>query len=145
MIQRPCSYSIISEPEPFAKLFPGDHQREGQQKGAESLDVPGRALAILPGKPVVKIQAPWVSEDQLKALLVGSGPAQALPEAVQAGDVAQAELKRRVIQLSEKGMSQREIEQELFGYTGGTAHRKVSVILEGATTTDSESVSGAVA
>ncbi len=96
-----------------------------QQSGAESLPVPGRALAILPGHDVQEIQAAQVSYSDVAAVLSGqNGPRHPLP---QTEDVDQAE---RIRQLAALGLSRREIEQEVFNYTGGTAYKEVKRVLD---------------
>jgi len=85
-----------------------------QRGGAESLDVPGRALAILPGKPMTKIQAPWVSEDQLRTAITGTGPATALPEVITPTNGRE----QRIVELlnAEPGLSDSRIATIVYGY-----------------------------
>lgn len=95
-----------------------------QQAGAESLEAPGRALAVLPGRGLVEIQAPLVSYDDIAAALTSTGPRNPLPEV---GDASQDALIR---QLHDEGLSNREIEIRVFGHTGGAAYRKVKQTLD---------------
>jgi DNA phosphorothioation-dependent restriction protein DptH len=96
-----------------------------QQKGAEELDVPGRALAVLPGRGLVQFQAPLVNPDHIMAEVSGNGPRNDMPSSV---DVSQDGL---ICALADEGLSRREIEQEVFGYTGGKAYREVKRVLDG--------------
>lgn len=100
-----------------------------QQNGAETLDVPGRALAILPGRELMKLQAPLVNDGML-ARLGDGGPRSELPDVAQ-GDGGQTQ---EILDLAADGLSRREIESRVFGYSGGAAHRRVAEVL-GATTT----------
>jgi len=90
-------------------------------KGAEALAVPGRALAVLPGREVVEMQAAQVGYNEIVAALQGQGgPAGAMPVIA---DVAQDE---RICQLAADGLSKRKIQMEVFGYVGGKAHTEVN-------------------
>lgn len=110
----------------FRAMSPSQSRVLLMQGGAESLPVPGRALAILPGQEVQEIQAAQVSYSDIMAALAGQcGPHQPLPGA---GDADRAD---RIRQLANQGLSQREIEQEVFNYTGGTAYKEVKRVLDG--------------
>ena len=94
-----------------------------EQGGAEALDIPGRALAMLPGQGMIRMQAPYVSLGEIEAALTGAGsPNRPMPELHQASD----DQAVRIRELAALGKSQRQIEFELFGYTGGKAHQEVS-------------------
>jgi len=103
-----------------------------ERSGAEALDVPGRALCILPGRGLVKMQAPWISDAEIAGAVTGPGPQYELPESasnisteIQAGDQA-----ARIRELHAQGLSARQIEIEVFGYDGGKAHRTVKEVLQ---------------
>jgi DNA segregation ATPase FtsK/SpoIIIE-like protein len=102
-----------------------------QQSGAENLDTPGRALAILPGHPLLELQAPVIAYEDIIVALAGSGPQNPMPTEA---DVTREELIRI---LAGEGLSQRQIELQVFGYTGGKAHTEVRRVL-GATTVADE-------
>jgi limonene-1,2-epoxide hydrolase len=110
-----------------------------ERSGAEQLDVPGRALAILPGRDVIEVQAPNISHHAIANALDDSGPRHELPQDSEA--VQDDERAALIRELAEGGLSQREIERQVFGYTGGTAHRIVSEVL-GATTTGDDGATG---
>jgi len=50
-------------------------------------------------------------------------------------DTNATEEDKRILILNDKGLSQRKIEEDVFGYAGGKAHSRVSVVIKGATTT----------
>jgi hypothetical protein len=104
-----------------------------ERGGAERLDVPGRALAILPGRELIEMQAPYISHHAIAQALTDGGPRRHLPETTQAReDVEQA---GRIHELAGRGLSKRQIALEVFGYTGGAAYTAVTEALETATTT----------
>jgi len=93
----------------------------------------GRALASLPGVAgLVELQCPMVERwDDLPGKreqieLRRSSPTQLPP----GGGRSQA----RILELHAQGLSQRSIEEIVYGYTGGDAYQKVRAVLEGATT-----------
>jgi len=98
-----------------------------EQSGAEALDVQGRALAWVPGREMVTLQAPDISRRAILEALVGNGPRYEMP------DHERTE-RERVLAMAGQNCTQRQIEMSVFGYTGGSAHRRVREILEGATT-----------
>jgi len=111
------------------------------QSGAERLeDVPGRALAAIPGRGLIKIQAPWISLEQIQAALAGQGgPRNASPRR-EGRAAADGEIVARIREMRATGMSMRQIELALFGYAGGRAHDIVrGALQEGATTTTNPS------
>jgi DNA segregation ATPase FtsK/SpoIIIE-like protein len=103
-----------------------------ERTGAEELDVPGRALAILPGRGLIKLQTPFVSPAEIGAVVTGGGPRGAIPAAAEGPDLVEI----RVRELASRGLSRRQIELEIFGYAGGQAHQQVNHILGATTTTD---------
>ncbi len=104
-----------------------------QRSGAESLDVAGRALAILPGREMVKLQAPMVSYQTILEALAGGDPQQATPAVEVEADVDARD--ERIRALAADGLSKRQIALEVFGYAGGAAYTAVTEALEGGTTT----------
>jgi len=92
-------------------------------KAAGDLVAKGRMQAQLAGQELAELQGPFVTRQEFMAALTGGGPAQGTPVV---GDVAQDE---RIRQLAAEGLSKREIEKLVFGYTGGTAHSEVRRVL----------------
>lgn len=104
-----------------------------QRNGAELLNVAGRALAIIPGREMIKLQSPVVSYQDIITATANGGPQRAMPEAQgSAGDDQTA----RIRELAEQGLSKRQIALEVFGYAGGSAYTAVSKALDGTTTDD---------
>jgi len=101
-----------------------------QQPGAEALDTQGRALAWLPGRGLVEMQAPYISRQDILAAVAGGGPRQALPALAEASD-DQAE---HIRELHAEGLSRRQIQLQVFGYDGGKAARVVREALGSDTT-----------
>jgi hypothetical protein len=102
-----------------------------QQGGAEELDVPGRALAVLPGRPVTKLQAPWISEEQLGAALAGgAGPMAELPIVVAQAAANGNGKKQQIIDLlnAEPRLSNSGIAQIVFGYQNAHVTEQVRAI-----------------
>ncbi len=96
-----------------------------EQPGAENLDTPGRALAILPGREMLELQAPYLSGEMLVA---GNGPQNAMPTMLV--DDENLPDDERIRLLARQGMSKRGIEQRVYGYTGGAASGRVNAVLE---------------
>ncbi len=92
-------------------------------RGATELQDKGRMLARLTGKKLQELQGPFVSRQQFVAALTGEGPMQSMPVTP---SQTQAEQIRA---LAAEGLSKREIEELVFGYTGGAAYKAVSEIL----------------
>jgi hypothetical protein len=98
-----------------------------EQGGAEELDIPGRALMVLPGRDIVRAQTPFVSRAEIEAIITGGTPAYTMP---QAADVATVDAQAgKIIELAEEGMSRAKIERKIFGFSGGAAYRKVKDVL----------------
>jgi len=91
--------------------------------GAENLptDPKGRALARLPGSGLVEMQTPYIGRTQITNAMRGGEPRAAMPTT----ENDEANLAARARALAAQGRSQTQIEQELFGYSGGEAYRKV--------------------
>ena len=101
-----------------------------QNAGAEDLDVKGRAMAWIPGRELLTIQAPYVSLEDIEAALKGNGARRAMPER-QPGDST----ADKVRDLWEAGQSLNAIQRSVFGYVGGAAYEQVKAILPSTTTT----------
>lgn len=94
-----------------------------QRSGAEELPGDGRALAWLPGRGFLEIQAPWVSRDDLLAAVNGGGPKWAMPPA------PVDEMRERVLDLAGEGLTVTEIAREIHGYKNGRTVAQVKAIL----------------
>jgi hypothetical protein len=93
-----------------------------QRSGAERLEVPGRALAILPGRDIVELQAPVIGYRDIIRATRSGGPRRDLPEVDQEGNEQMA----RIRELADQGLSKRQIALEVFGYAGGAAYTAVT-------------------
>lgn len=101
---------------------------------AKDLDAVGRALAVLPGKPMMELQAPYVNAGMILEAVKGNGAQRALDlAAVEVGQAIEDDLTlsepERVKLLDAQGASRSEIERRVFGFAGGSAYRKVKDIL----------------
>lgn len=101
------------------------------QGGAEGLEVPGRCLAVLPGRGMVKLQAAHIGRNEIEAAINGNGPVSALPAAAEkiSSDAD------RVRILAAQGMSLSEIARRVYGSSGGASFYRVKDILASTTTT----------
>lgn len=115
------------------------------KSGAEEISVQGRALAVLPGRDLIEIQAPLVTADMLAqaARSQGEGPQRELPREESAEnrpamvvDDADLENGPRVLMLHRQGLSMRQIELRIFGYTGGSANAFVKRVIDGSSSSD---------
>lgn len=101
---------------------------------AKNIDAIGRALAVLPGRPMLELQAPFVSHSMIMDAVQGNGPQRALtleaiaPERAIEDDQTLTE-SERIKLLDAQGLSRSEIEKRVYGFTGGSAYRKVKGIL----------------
>jgi hypothetical protein len=93
-----------------------------QRSGAERLDVPGRALAILPGRDIVELQAPVIGYQDIVTATRNGGPRRDMPEPDQESD----ERVEWIRELAAQGLSKRQIALEVFGYAGGAAYTAVT-------------------
>lgn len=109
-----------------------------QRSGAEAIEVKGRAMAWIPGRDMITLQAPMIRLEDIIAGMSGVGPRRAMPQEGQSD-------RERILELARKGFSKRQIEISVYGYAGGSATRRVNSALEGATTVVGLSQSGAVA
>lgn len=85
----------------FRAMSPSQSRVLLQQGGAESLPVPGRCLAILPGQEVQEVQAAQVSYSDITSALAGQRGPTASPPVIEA-DVVEA--------ASESGLTVQEVE-----------------------------------
>jgi hypothetical protein len=83
----------------------------------------GRAWAQLTGKEVQEIQVPYVSREQVYNAIQQGEPMQSLSAPK---DNSEDKLVR---ELHEQGLSLNEIQERIYGYTGGAAYRSVKRIL----------------
>lgn len=102
-----------------------------QRNGAELLNVTGRALAIIPGREMIELQAPLVGYEDIVTATSNGGPRGTIPEGVPGGEDDQV---ARIRELAEGGLSKRQIGLEVFGYAGGKAHRMITEALQSCTT-----------
>jgi len=98
-----------------------------QRSGAEALDVPGRALAIIPGRDVVKFQAPIISYETIQATVSGDGPRLAMPETL--GQIESSKQSDQILNLKADGASDTRIAREVFGYGNSFYIEKVRGVL----------------
>lgn len=89
---------------------------------AKDIDTIGRALAVLPGKPMLQMQAPFVSHSMMMDAVRGNGPQRVLELGAirpdnQGEQTAQV---RQVIALHADGLSDTAIAREVF--THGNSH-----------------------
>ncbi len=127
----------------FRAMSPSQSRVLLGERGAEALDAPGRALAVLPGRGTLKFQAPYVSAREILATIQGEGPQHPTPTPSRP-EATRAETIR---QLAAQGLSLREIQRRVFGYVGGAAYDEVKRVLEGGTEGDTGGItvpSGAV-
>ena len=107
------------------------------QSGAEELDAAGRALVLLPGRRVVKMQAPVIGSNEIAAGLAGQvGPREGPPspplnpprggEVTGVSEEEAAEIRR----LRAEDVSLSEIARRVFGVAGGAAFYKVREVLD---------------
>lgn len=83
----------------------------------------GRAWAQLTGKEVQEIQVPYVSREQVYDAIQQGEPMQSLPVLKDNSE------DKLVKELHEQGLSLNEIQERIYGYTGGSAYRSVKRIL----------------
>jgi len=97
-------------------------------------DTPGRALAILPGRGTVKIQAPAIGYGDIVATLTGGGPRCDMPTGPvdvdqDADEGPTPEQVQEIHDLRAQGESLSEIARQVFGVAGGAAFYKVKDVL----------------
>jgi len=104
-------------------------------KEARALECPGRAILVLPGRDPVKVQAPFVTRDEILIMLDnGRGPQRAMPAPTAQPD---EDMDAKIRLMAGDGLSRSQIAQQLFGSTGGAAYYRVKRALElSSTSTD---------
>lgn len=96
---------------------------------ASVIDTIGRAYVQLPGRPMLQIMAPMVTAGDIGRALAGhGGPMGELPETVQEEVDPEA---ARILELHRQGLTNRAIEREVFGKTGGSYYERVRRVLAG--------------
>jgi hypothetical protein len=115
----------------FKALSAGQSRILLNQSGAEELDVPGRALAILPGRQLIKLQAPLVSQQDLYALPAG-GPRAAIPapRPDPAESARDDEVRAQVLHLHAAGESDTAVARHVFGHGNMHYIQKVRHIIQ---------------
>ncbi|MBU0490270.1 MAG: hypothetical protein KKA73_10920 [Chloroflexi bacterium] len=120
--------------------------------GAEDITEKGRALAWLPGRDLLELQAPYIDRRAILAAVTGAGPRAAAPtptgaegypqdtacSPAQPGDGQAA----RILELAAQGASIRAIGKDVFGYVGGHAYDTVKAVLEQAGITYRDTLDG---
>jgi hypothetical protein len=106
----------------FKAMSPSQSRVLLQRSGAERLDVPGRALAILPGRDIVELQAPMIGYQDIVTAIRNGGPQRDMPEPDHESD----ERVEQIRELAAQGLSKRQIALEVFGYAGGAAYTAVT-------------------
>ncbi len=108
----------------FKAMSPSQSKVLLEQRGAEELTIPGRALALIPGAAeIIQMQAPWVEPHKISQQWArGAGAQQPLPE-LSYPERAEA---ARIQALAAQGLSKREIQRQIFGYAGGAAYEAVA-------------------
>lgn len=96
-----------------------------QQSGAENLDAKGRALAWLPGRDLVEMQAPFISHGDIIEAVMGDGPQVMFPEP------PADERAETVRQLDAEGLSVSAIAERVYGYKNSRTLEQIRVILDG--------------
>lgn len=99
----------------------------------------GRAWVMRPGEELQQIQCPFVTREEVGQVITVGKPARVLDvEAVKPVEVAEVRTieddpaltePERVRLLDAQGVSRSEIERRVYGFTGGSAYRKVKEIL----------------
>jgi len=95
------------------------------QAGAEEINVPGRAMALLPGREMMTIQSPIIKHSDIRQMR-GDGPVHQMPEME---DRTDDNHDVRIRELAQSGMSDTGIAREVFGYANGYSIDKVRQIL----------------
>lgn len=97
------------------------------QSGAEKLDAIGRAMAILPGREMITMQAPFISARTIMADVSDGGAQYPMPEI--AGELDAEALEKRVKALYDEGVSLRGIAEAIYGYYNGRKGTEIKNIL----------------
>jgi len=96
-----------------------------ERSGAEDLDVQGRALAILPGKELFTLQAPFVSARTIMADCSDGGPRYSMPEP----EPHDPDLVHQVKHLHSEGMGLGAISETIWGYRNARKTGEIKDIL----------------
>lgn len=97
---------------------------------AALLDRPGRAYAILPGRPRLELQAPFVSVPTITRYLVTEGLTQPTPPPTPISlELPEDELTERVIHLFDTGETMTAICKQMFGYKNQAKLERIKDIL----------------
>jgi S-DNA-T family DNA segregation ATPase FtsK/SpoIIIE len=99
-----------------------------EQGGAETLDTIGRAMAILPGRELFTMQAPFVSAKTIMADVRDGGPRGTMPETNSDGGM-DPNLVKRVKALHAEGLGLGAIADEVYGYRNARKTAKIKAIL----------------
>jgi hypothetical protein len=110
---------------------------------ASNLNDPGRALMLLPGRPMVEVQCPMVGRwDDLppaRGEILDLDPVEVEPEQedpIDAADDPGLPDDERIRRLHQAGVSKRQIAIRVYGYAGGSAFGKVDRALGSSSITD---------
>jgi len=96
-----------------------------EQSGAEELDVVGRALAVLPGKELFTLQAPFVSAKTIMADCSDGGSRYPMPQA----EPHDPDLVRQVEHLHSEGLGLGAIAETIWGYRNARKTGEIKAIL----------------
>jgi hypothetical protein len=93
---------------------------------AAHLDAVGRALAVIPGRPRLELQAPVISLAAMtRELTAGSPPPIPRPAAP-----APDEVEQQILELARQGNSKSAIARSVLGADGGNQLKRVAAVLE---------------
>jgi hypothetical protein len=100
---------------------------EGDAKDIEAI---GRALAVLPGRPMLEMQAPFVSHSMIMDAVRGNGPQRVLDLETIRPESQGEQTARRIIELHGEGLSDTAIAREIFKYGNTHYIAKVREVLQ---------------
>jgi hypothetical protein len=93
---------------------------------AAEIETIGRAVAVLPGRPRLELQAPVISIAAMtRELATGSPPPIPMPAAP-----APDEVERQILELARQGNSKSAIARSVLGADGGNQLKRVAAVLE---------------
>jgi hypothetical protein len=99
---------------------------------AADIQAKGRAIAELPGRGRLMLQAPMVTAAMFASVAAhGDGPRRDLPDVAKVSGGVDLAQTARIRDLRERGDSLNSIQLEVFGYTGGAAYNAVKAALDG--------------
>jgi DNA segregation ATPase FtsK/SpoIIIE-like protein len=105
-------------------------------ESVDDVTVKGRAWAQLTGQTLQQIQCPYVTREEVQSVVETGAPAHVID--VDAMEIEQAQVieddpdlsdEARIRLLARQGLSQSAIEQRVYGFTGGSAYRRVKDVL----------------